>query len=380
MTARYVDVHVLQTVPYSNLNRDDLGSPKTVFYGGVERTRISSQCWKRATRLAMQDHLGQQAIRTRRLQREVATALSERGWAGDIAAFAGEQVAAAAGLKGLGSKKDLTVLLFLPATAVEELAGICQTHEEQLRAAFAKSVGRKSAESAGKKAAEPALPRDQVTAVVSGRNGIIDLFGRMLAELPGANVDGAVQVAHAFTTHGTTPQVDFFTAVDDLNPGEDTGSGHMDSNEFAAGTFYRYASINLRDLLENVGDDAGLAGALVDGFLTAFLTAMPQAKKNSTAPFTIPDLGYVAVRADRPVSLAGAFEAPVRAPYEGGHAEPSRLALEDHASRIDRLLGTEGRLHHAYAAADDKELAALGQRVTSFRDLVAGAVAGAGLR
>jgi CRISPR system Cascade subunit CasC len=100
-TARYIDIHVLQTVPYANLNRDDLGSPKTVFYGGVERTRVSSQCWKRATRLEMQDKLGQQAQRTRRLQVQVKKALAERGWDAELAGYAGRQVAAAAGPKGL---------------------------------------------------------------------------------------------------------------------------------------------------------------------------------------------------------------------------------------------------------------------------------------
>ena len=49
-TALYVDIHALQTVPYANLNRDDLGSPKTVIYGGAERTRVSSQSWKRVVR------------------------------------------------------------------------------------------------------------------------------------------------------------------------------------------------------------------------------------------------------------------------------------------------------------------------------------------
>ena len=46
----YVDVHVLQTVPPSCVNRDDTGSPKTAVYGGAVRARVSSQAWKRAVR------------------------------------------------------------------------------------------------------------------------------------------------------------------------------------------------------------------------------------------------------------------------------------------------------------------------------------------
>ncbi len=46
----YAEVHVLQTVPSSCLNRDDVGSPKSCIYGGTERSRVSSQAWKRAVR------------------------------------------------------------------------------------------------------------------------------------------------------------------------------------------------------------------------------------------------------------------------------------------------------------------------------------------
>jgi len=53
----YVDVHILQTVPPSNLNRDDAGSPKQAVYGGVRRARVSSQAWKRAARVAVADHV-----------------------------------------------------------------------------------------------------------------------------------------------------------------------------------------------------------------------------------------------------------------------------------------------------------------------------------
>ena len=35
-----IDVHVLQTLPPSCLNRDDTGSPKTAVYGGVPRARL----------------------------------------------------------------------------------------------------------------------------------------------------------------------------------------------------------------------------------------------------------------------------------------------------------------------------------------------------
>ena len=47
---KHLELHVLQSVPVTCLNRDDLGSPKTGFFGGVQRARVSSQSWKRAIR------------------------------------------------------------------------------------------------------------------------------------------------------------------------------------------------------------------------------------------------------------------------------------------------------------------------------------------
>ena len=53
----YVDLHVLQTVPPSCVNRDDTGSPKTAVYGGVRRARVSSQAWKHAMRTMFREEL-----------------------------------------------------------------------------------------------------------------------------------------------------------------------------------------------------------------------------------------------------------------------------------------------------------------------------------
>ena len=65
----FIDIHVLQTVPPSNINRDDTGSPKSAFYGGVRRARVSSQAWKRATRAAFARSLHEHdlGVRTKRI-------------------------------------------------------------------------------------------------------------------------------------------------------------------------------------------------------------------------------------------------------------------------------------------------------------------------
>jgi CRISPR system Cascade subunit CasC len=388
MTARYIDIHLLQTVPYANLNRDDLGSPKTVRFGGVARTRVSSQCWKRAVRLALEKSTGDAAKRTRRVPLVVADRLRGRGWKDELATFAGQQIAGSISSKGLGLETNggTSVLLYMPERAFDELTDLCIEHQEALAAAHTAGAKPKKGEKP-----ESVLPREKVTEIVAGRNAVINLFGRMLADVPTSHVDGAVQVAHAFTVHGTSPEVDFFTAVDDLNKDADeTGSGHMNSGEFSAGTFYRYASVNLADLSNNVranraprdGGDAVLDGdevaaQLAADFLNTFITAMPEAKKNSTAPFTAPDLVYIAVRDDRPVSLASAFEAPVRAPLDGGYGTRAQENLNGYAERINKLLGTDGRIWHAHATTGDK-LSGLGDQIASYPQLVRTAMDRAG--
>ncbi len=370
---RYVDIHVLQTIPYANLNRDDLGSPKSVLFGGAERIRVSSQCWKRAVRGEMEHQLGDAAVRTRRIGIEVSKALTASGWAEDLATHAGQQVlaATASGLKVESDGVTSSVLLYLPEAAIAELANLCQEHRDALEASFAKSGGKPQKK---KDKGTSVLPADRMNAVLSSRNGIINLFGRMLAEMPSAEVDGAVQVAHAFTTHGSAPQVDFFTAVDDLLPPTERGSGHMNSAEFSAGVFYRYASVNVGDLMRNTGDAAATTD-LTRAFLNAFIASLPHAKKNSTAPFTVPDLAYVVVRSDRPVSFAAAFEAPVRS-HDAGYAAPSRDRLGDYATKVYKLIKNAGQVYHAHATVDDddKLVDKLGNRVNSFQDLVDGAI------
>ncbi|MBF6063511.1 type I-E CRISPR-associated protein Cas7/Cse4/CasC [Nocardia terpenica] len=363
-TAHYIDIHLLQTLPYGNLNRDDLGSPKQLTYGGVERTRVSSQAWKRVTRLAVEAAVGQETKRTRRVAQAVRERLVHRGWDRELADAAGAQVllSAVAG-KDSGLKTEdngsSSVLLYLPVTALDSLADLAEKHRDAIVAQTQAAASKP----------KPALPSEEVARILKTRNGTIHLFGRMLAELPGGNVDGAVQVAHAFTTHATEPQVDFFTAVDDLNRGDDKGSAHMSDAEFSAGVFYRYANVDIAGLREDLGaDSAPMARQLTAEFLIAFTRSMPTGKQHATAAQTLPDLIHVAVRADRPVSLAAAFESPVRA--KGGWAEPSRRALSDYAARLEKLWGREGIVWSGYASIDDAAFTGFGERVDSFTGLL----------
>lgn len=360
---RFIDIHLLQTLPYSNINRDDLGSPKTLVYGGTDRTRVSSQSWKRAVRLKVEQSLSDHAARTRRVPEKVTEKLIEQGWQTEAAEAAGAQVLLSATKEGLKFEEAgaSSVLLYLPVKAITELADLAVEHRDAIE-------GQVSA-----KKPKAVLPQGRVAEILSSRNASINLFGRMLAELPGAEVDGVVQVAHAFTTHGTETEVDFFTAVDDLNPPEARGSGHMNSAEFTAGVFYRYACLDLDGLLRNLDGDSEMARKLVEEFLTAFLSAMPTGKQNSTAPGTIPDLGYFAVRDDRPISFAPAFESAVRA-EDQGWAVPSRRELARYGAQLSRVWGTNGIAWDGYVTIDEKSLTGLGESLGSYSEAITKAV------
>ncbi|WP_432141011.1 type I-E CRISPR-associated protein Cas7/Cse4/CasC [Streptomyces sp. bgisy084] len=374
IAGRYIDFHVLQSVPYANLNRDDTNSVKTVQYGDRERTRVSSQCWKRAVRRYFQRSIGEKALRTRRIGEAVERELQqERDWPADLARRAGQHIAAGSSIKADPPSEEepawsTNAMVYVPTSAVTELADLAHAHRDELEGAKDMKKGVKSI-----------LPQADIDAVLRSRNGIINLFGRMLAEVDDAGVDGAVQLAHALTTHGTDVEVDYFAAVDDITDAwrDTAGSAHMGSSEFSAGVFYRYATLDLADLLRNIGGDVAAATTLATAFGEAFVLSLPEAKKTSTAPHTIPDLVHLSVRSDRPLSYAAAFEKPVGADRSGGFAEPSRRALADYAQAASRLLGSRGVLHSGWASLEDKDLAGLGSRVDSFDELITGAVTAA---
>ncbi|MFD0555684.1 CRISPR-associated Cse4 family protein [Stackebrandtia endophytica] len=365
----YIDIHALQTLPFSNPNRDSEGAPKTMIFGGRERTRISSQSWKRQIRIDIESKLGDPAIRTRRVVRGVAERLQDRhGWSTDDAEAAGRQVARSAGIK-LEKAKDekeqevltTSVLLYLPAAGLDELTAIAANHKDAIVAAEAK------------KTPKGVLPVDAVTDVLKRRSASINLFGRMLAELPGANVDGAVQMAHAFTTHETTPEFDFFAAVDDVEADLGIpGSGHINTAMFSAGTFYRYANIDVRGLARNLGADDSVTDEMVTQFLQAFIRTVPTGKNRPTAPATIPDLVHIAVRTDRPVSMAPAFEKPIIG--HDGNVTQSIQALERYAGRLSTLLTGRHLAWSGHVSVSDDELQHMGEDMESIDNLVAKAI------
>ncbi len=359
---RFLDIHIIQPVPYANLNRDDTNSVKTMLYGDALRTRISSQSWKRAVREHFQNELGDNALRTRRIGERVAEVLRGRGWDQALAERAGAHVAAGSSIKWEVAKgkdkqpitnKVLTnALVYLPEDAVEELADIAEAHKDSLTTDF---TGK------GKSKPESAL-KGKIDKVLLRRNGVINLFGRMLAEVDQAGVDGAVQVAHAFTTHATEVELDYFAAVDDVTATRDdeTGSGHMRTAELSTGTLYRFATIDLQELTKNLSDDNDTAvGAARGPFALAALADLG-VSGSSAAARTDAALALLAALEDFMVHLQ-----EINAPTEGVYCAVTPRAFQDIralgvARDADDLAGGTGRPYFGGVA----EAGGLGAQLT----------------
>ena len=353
----YVDIHVIQSLPPSCVNRDDSGSPKSAVYGGVRRLRVSSQSWKRAARLYFNNLLDASdvGVRTKRVAELLAARITED--APDLAESApnlvGEVFKAAKIKLSAPRKKDGPLesgyLLFLSTSQIARLAELAIAAARGGEALDAKAV---------KKIFKEAHAVD------------IALFGRMVADNTDLNVDAACQVAHAISTHAAENEYDFFTAVDDeksRSEEEDAGAGMMGTVEFSSATMYRYATVNLDMLVENLGDDDAALRAL-EVFIRGFCLSMPTGKQNTFANRTVPEAVVVAVREDQPVSLVGAFEEAVPADAARGYVARSVEALARHAATIEDNYGLEPLRSFVVALTDSNAVASLGERV-SFKDL-----------
>ncbi|TVL88487.1 type I-E CRISPR-associated protein Cas7/Cse4/CasC [Streptomyces sp. SAJ15] len=320
MTVRaYIDVHVVQTVPPANLNRDDQGNPKEAVYGGVRRSRVSSQAWKRATRLHFDERAAtpDRATRTKRIAAELAGRItSTTGLEQEAAGRVADALLAQLGLSQGRKAGDTAYLLFYGNSQLDEVAALVDDSVAELAALDDKGL------------AEAVTDLPVAEQFKTGHPVGVALFGRMVADIPALNVDAAVQVAHALSTHEAQLEFDYFTAVDDENEKEETGAGMIGTIGFNSATLYRYATVGFQQLTDNLGGDTEAALQALGGFVDSFARSAPTGYQNSFAHRTRPSLVAVVVRTDQPVNLVSAFEEPI--PAESGIAAASarRLAQE----------------------------------------------------
>ena len=321
--SRFIEVHILQQLPPSCLNRDETGTPKTCVYGGVPRARVSSQAWKKAVRdmLRGQNPTAGVTHRTRDWRREIASRAGldmndERTVkiVDMLRDIAGLDLNGSADLKAKGM---LSALLALGDAQWNVLGAIARDAEESDDPA--ERLNRY---------------KPEIRRVIRDDRALdLALFGRMVAVRDlktGYGVDAACQVAHAIGVGRTDVEYDYYSAVDE-NPDAD-GAGMIGDIGFDAPLLYRYALVEWDRLRGNLQNAMDAADATVM-FLDAFALSLPSGRQNTFAARTQPLFVAVTVRDDRPANLSAAYATPV--PLDDGREAVRRLDAE--AQRVETM-------------------------------------------
>ncbi len=315
--SKFIQLHLLTSYPPSNLNRDDLGRPKTATMGGTERLRVSSQSLKRHWRTSdlFQQALGEHTgIRTKKLGIElfdklVAADITEKqakDWAQQIAGVFGKL------------KKD--------SVELEQLVHVSQAELNAMNDLVDTLINEKR---------EP--EKDELKLLRNDEMAVdIALFGRMLASSPDYNVEAACQVAHAISVHAVTVEDDYFTAVDDLNTAGEQGSAHIGESSFAAALYYLYVCIDKEQLVANLNNDLALANKAIAAFVESAVKVSPTGKQNSFASRAYASYVLAEKGNQQPRSLSVAFLKAIRSQ---DIATDAINALETQREHFDQVYG-----------------------------------------
>lgn len=349
-TPRFLQIHTLHSFSAALLNRDDSGLAKRLPFGGVMRTRISSQCLKRHWRVVEDQYAlhnidgAEAAVRSRNIvsRSVMASIRSEEAISEEVLQAVEDAFQAGVyGDKGTDPKARQPLLLGLPE--VEYLRSqaemICRNHAQDAAAA------KKDAEAffKGERSNFRAFRENQ--RLPGGLAGA--LFGRMVTSDPAANIEASVHVAHAFTVHAEESESDYFSVVDDLrDEEEDAGAAHIGDMELNSGLFYGYVVVDVPGLVSNLegcpssawlNADRKLASQVIEHLIHLIATVSPGAKLGSTAPYAYADLMLIETGSRQPRSLANAFRSPTDPP----ETQVAITQLTDHVAMLDQAYGAD---------------------------------------
>lgn len=341
----FIDIHAIQSIPPSNINRDDTGSPKTAQYGGVTRARVSSQSWKRAIRKYFHENSGEKNVGIRSL---------------DIINYVANKIV----------KLDSQISQEEAQKRSEKIfkeIGIKYTKDFKLKALF--FLGEYQADALAKMGLEENYDKEQLKAVLKDNPAVdIALFGRMVADDSYLNEDASSQVAHAISTHAVQTEFDFFTAVDELLPEDESGAGMLGTVEFNSSTLYRYANVALHDFLEQVKNKENAVNA-IKLYVESFVKSLPTGKVNTFANQSLPKGLVISVRKDRPINMVTAFETPIRS--KEGYSSKSIIALGKEFKKVEKMV--EKPVLSLYLTLDDidnSNIEYLGEKQETLHDLL----------
>lgn len=330
-----IEFHILQSFPVSCLNRDDVGSPKSAIIGGVERARVSSQCWKRAVRTELQKLGVVTAERTKLVTAKIAAECIKLGASAEEAEKCGNDVASQLTSTDKDGKKG--TLLFLSDDEILNIA-------TQYKQICLTSKDGKDKKNKSKKISE------DLKKIFKGSKISLDiaLFGRMVAQIADLNIEAAASFAHAISTHKVSSEIDFFTAVDDAD--DAPGSAHMGLLEFNSATYYRYISLDLGQLADNLRTEE--IGDAVEAFAKALFIAYPSARQTTMAAMCPWNYALVTCRKGQGIQLP--FNQPVRPGMGEDMVSASIAALQQRFEEISSMYGSLFNLQNKFEVAPGK--------------------------
>ncbi|NNF99385.1 MAG: type I-E CRISPR-associated protein Cas7/Cse4/CasC [Desulfobacteraceae bacterium] len=341
---KHLELHILQSVPVTCLNRDDLGSPKTAFFGGVQRARVSSQSWKRAIReYAHEISPYFEGKRSRLIIDPLKNELKKLGKSEEESLEGAKSIASVIGkMDSDAEKKELYRVKTVHYTSKSELEAIANLFTQYLgeldddplsqKVSKQNEADRANDDQKKKIVKEINALEKKIASVgqkavkaigVSVLKDVADLalFGRMVANDHSLTIDGAAMFNHPISTHKVDNELDFFATVDDWQKEGDSGAGMTGTLEFNSSVYYRFAALNL-DMLADKEHLACMTTEerkeVVSAFVQATLEAVPgmtssnSGRKNSMNGYTRPSYVLGIVRSKgHPIQFINAFEEPV---------------------------------------------------------------------
>lgn len=374
----FVELHMIQNFGPSCLNRDDTNTPKDCFFGGFRRARISSQCLKSAIRDYFNSQLdefsGKMGVRTRLLPKTLIDMLVEKGKKEDQVTNIVKNVLAVLLLNKKDQKKvkkieslfdnkekKMDILIFINRNTPKRITDIIIDNWDDFNSEKITSEMRKTL--------EPLIDE-----IKSTFDPDIALFGRMVASKADLNVDAACYMAHALSTHKVDMEMDFYTAIDDLQEQEESGAGMMGIIMYNSSCFYRYSVLSVDQLVKNLQDDSDYAVSVIKAFIEASINAIPTGKQTSMAAFNKPDFIMITTRTDQPWSLVNAFASPTIISMKNTDLiNQSIIQLEGYLKDMLELYGTPSNLNLNYSITGDRPidyLNTIGQQKKTIKELI----------
>lgn len=323
-----IELHILQSFPVSCLNRDDVGAPKTAYFGGCQRARVSSQAWKRPIRTMAKENAPNlfAGKRTRFVIRSLKRIYQENGLDNFTAQYLSVTTASSLGKLDDPEKGNVKTLLYFSPQELESITSdiLNSDYTKYIQILIDKKNKKKEHETAEKKLKKITDKAAIKLKAPAKDNADIAIFGRMVAsensQIKQLILEGAGMFSHALSTHSVANEIDFFSAVDDNNTTEDEGAGHLGTLEYNSACYYRYVGLNV-DMLKDKQHLAHFNNdefyQVVENFLRSAIVAVPTARKNSMFAFNPPVYVLGLKRIGQPLSLVNAFEKPVKKSFNG---------------------------------------------------------------